>query len=187
MKNRTLTLVIMALMVAFLCVSAYISIPLPNGTHLTALNFTVMLIVMIFPLKQSLGILGIWFIMGLINLPVYIAGASGIGYVLGPYGGFTFSFVLLALIIPPLAKINTKHDKIKYIILGILAATFIDVVGTLYLIPVAKMSFMKAVAVGFLPFIVIDIIKSVVAALLVPEIKKALDKAGMEQNLNLNN
>ena len=35
------SLVTIALMAAVLCVSAYISIPLPNGSHITALNFIV--------------------------------------------------------------------------------------------------------------------------------------------------
>ena len=172
-RQKTFNIVLMALMVAFLCVSAYISIPLPNGTHLTALNFTVMLIVMIFPFKQAFAILGLWFLMGLINLPVYIAGASGIGYILGPYGGFTFSFVLLSLFIPLLAQISVKYERIKYIVLGIISAVFIDVTGSIYLMAVGHMNIKKAFIVGFLPFIAIDIIKAIAAALLAPTLHKA--------------
>ena len=56
-KNKTTfttqNLVLMALFAAVLCVSAYISIPLPNGSHITALNFVVTLIGLVFAVEQS--------------------------------------------------------------------------------------------------------------------------------------
>ncbi len=51
-KFTTYSLVLMALFAAVLCVSAYISIPLPNGSHITLLNFVVTLISLIFPLSS---------------------------------------------------------------------------------------------------------------------------------------
>ena len=47
------SLVTIALMAAVLCVSAYISIPLPNGSHITALNFIVMLVALVFSIRES--------------------------------------------------------------------------------------------------------------------------------------
>ena len=49
-------LVIKALFAAVLCVSAYISIPLPTGAHITFLNFIVLLIALVFPWQDSLVI-----------------------------------------------------------------------------------------------------------------------------------
>ena len=63
-KNKTTfttqNLVLMALFAAVLCVSAYISIPLPNGSHITALNFVVTLIGLVFAVEQSFFISLVW-------------------------------------------------------------------------------------------------------------------------------
>ncbi len=74
------SLVTIALMAAVLCVSAYISIPLPNGSHITALNFIVMLVALVFSIRESFLINLIWFLLGLLGLPVLIGGASRISY-----------------------------------------------------------------------------------------------------------
>ena len=59
-KFSTYSIVMMALFAAILCVSAYISIPLPNGTHITLLNFVITLIALVFPLAESFFIGLIW-------------------------------------------------------------------------------------------------------------------------------
>ena len=83
----TQNLVLMALFAAVLCVSAYISIPLPNGSHITALNFVVTLIGLVFALEQSFLISLVWLLLGAVGVPVFIGGQGGIGYLFGQYGG----------------------------------------------------------------------------------------------------
>ena len=73
------SLVILALFAALLCVSAYISIPLPNGSHITALNFVVTIIALVFPLQQSLLISLVWLLLGAVGVPVFIGGGAGVG------------------------------------------------------------------------------------------------------------
>ena len=76
-KFSTYSIVMMALFAAILCVSAYISIPLPNGTHITLLNFVITLIALVFPLAESFFIGLIWMLLGLVGVPVFV-GRSGI-------------------------------------------------------------------------------------------------------------
>ena len=84
-------LVIKALFAAVLCVSAYISIPLPTGAHITFLNFIVLLIALVFPWQDSLVITLLWLVLGAIGIPVFIGGNAGIGYLLSGWGGYSFS------------------------------------------------------------------------------------------------
>ena len=70
-KFTTRSLVVMSLFAAIMCVSAYISIPLPAG-HLTLQNFTALLIAFIFPFQQSVIILCIWALLGIAGIPVFI-------------------------------------------------------------------------------------------------------------------
>ena len=51
----TKSITMMALFAAILCISAYISIPLPipGSPHITLLNFVIIVIALLFPLSQS--------------------------------------------------------------------------------------------------------------------------------------
>ena len=92
-KFSTYSIVMMALFAAILCVSAYISIPLPNGTHITLLNFVITLIALVFPLAESFFIGLIWMLLGLVGVPVFVGGQAGPGYLFGTYGGFSFLYL----------------------------------------------------------------------------------------------
>lgn len=170
--NSVQSLVIIALMAAVLCVSAYISIPLPNGSHITALNFVVMLVALTFSLRESFFINLIWFLLGLIGLPVLIGGASGIGYVLGPWGGYSISFLIIALLVPIIC--HRKYNRIFYTIIAILSAVFVDLFGSFWMMLVSDISLKAAFIAGFLPFIFLDVVKAVIAAQIVPQIRKIL-------------
>ena len=90
-KIATKSLVTMALFAGMLCVSAYISVPLPNGSHITFLNFMVMLIAFLFPATESGLIVLVWLLLGAVGLPVFIGGSAGLGYLISPYGGYSFA------------------------------------------------------------------------------------------------
>ena len=77
----TQALVTMAIFAAILCISAYISIPLPlpGSPHITLLNFVILLIALLFPLQQSFLIVLVWMLLGCVSLPVFIGGGAGIG------------------------------------------------------------------------------------------------------------
>ncbi len=175
-KSKTISqlstrcLVIMAMFAAVLCVSAYISIPLPNGTHITALNFIITLIVLTFPVGQALAIVLVWLLLGITGIPVLVGGNAGIGYILGPYGGYSVSFVLIAIFIPLLCR--RKYNPLYFSAFAILSAVAVDLTGTFWIMAVSKVSFKAAFIAGFIPFIALDIIKAIVAAQIVPKLRK---------------
>ena len=87
-------LVIKALFAAVLCVSAYISIPLPTGAHITFLNFIVLLIALVFPWQDSLVITLLWLVLGAIGIPVFIGGNAGTAFLLSSLLYFFHCFVV---------------------------------------------------------------------------------------------
>ena len=164
------SLVTIALMAAVLCVSAYISIPLPNGSHITALNFIVMLVALVFSIRESFLINLIWFLLGLLGLPVLIGGASGIGYVLGPWGGYSIAFLIVAALVSLIC--TRKYNRVLYTFIAILSAAFVDLFGSIWMMVVSDIALVPALVAGFLPFIVLDVVKAVIAAQIVPQIRK---------------
>ena len=67
----TKSITMMALFAAILCISAYISIPLPipGSPHITLLNFVIIVIALLFPLSQSFITILVWMALGAIGLP----------------------------------------------------------------------------------------------------------------------
>lgn len=176
MKNKftTTELVMMAMFTAILCVSAYLSIPtpLPNAAHITLLNFMIILIALVFELRDSTIIIALWMILGAIGVPVFIGGGSGLGYLFGVFGGYTFSFIIASIIIG-LIK-GKKYNRIKYTVFAILGAVIIDVIGMIWWKFNGNLTWKVAFISGFFAFIPLDLVKAVVAAQLVPLFKRLL-------------
>jgi biotin transport system substrate-specific component len=171
----TQNLVLMALFAAVLCVSAYISIPLPNGSHITALNFVVTLIGLVFALEQSFLISLVWLLLGAVGVPVFIGGQGGIGYLFGQYGGYSFAFVIIAILLPIFCK--REYNRISFTIAAIISAVFVDVFGSIWIMIIGGINLKAAFIAGFLPFIVLDTIKAIVAAQIAPVFRRILNNA----------
>ena len=171
-KFSTYSIVMMALFAAILCVSAYISIPLPNGTHITLLNFVITLIALVFPLAESFFIGLIWMLLGLVGVPVVVGGQAGPGYLVGTYGGISFAFIIIAILVPIFR--GKKYNRIRYTIVAMLSAVLVDAVGSLWIMIASGCSIKAAFVAGFLPFIALDLVKAVVAAQIVPAFRKLI-------------
>lgn len=176
-KITTRSLVVMALFAAILCVSAYISIPLPAG-HITFLNFVVMLIAFIFPLNQSVTILLVWLLLGAVGVPVFISGSAGISYLASGWGGYSIAFVIIAALVPLLR--SKEYNRVYYTILAIAAAILVDLFGATWLMLFTGLSIKQAFLTGVLPFIPLDLIKAVVVAQLVPQFRRIVTLGAAE-------
>lgn len=170
----TYSLVMMALFAAVLCVSAYISIsiPLPGSPHITLVNFVILLIALLFPLQQSVMIILVWMLLGLIGLPVFIGGAAGIGYLAGPWGGYTVSYIFVAFLLPLVR--GKQYRRIRYTLTAIAGALFIDFFGMFWLMAYNHLTLGAAFATGFIAFLPLDIVKCIVAAQIVPAFKSVM-------------
>lgn len=180
----TVELVMMAMFTAILCVSAYLSIPtpLPNAAHITLLNFMIFLIALVFDLKDSTIIVALWMILGAIGVPVFIGGGSGLGYLFGVFGGYTFSF-LIASIVMGLIK-GKKYNRLTYTLIAVLGAVIIDVIGMIWWKYNGNLGWKTAFLSGFVAFIPLDLVKAVVAAQLVPVFSRLLPDKDAESTVN---
>ena len=179
MKNKftTVEITMMAVFAAILCVSAYLSIPtpLPNAAHITLLNFMIMLIALVFEVRDSTIIVALWMILGAVGVPVFIGGGSGIGYLTGVFGGYTFSFIIVT-IFAGLTK-GKKYNRIRYTIVAILKAALIDIIGMLWWKFNGNLTWKVAFLSGFVAFIPLDLVKAIIAAQIVPLFKKLMPEA----------
>ena len=76
-----------ALCVAFCCVTAYISFPLPfTPGMVTALTLALGVTAFVLPPKQTFLALFLYVLLGCIGLPVFVGGTAGFGKLFGPTG-----------------------------------------------------------------------------------------------------
>ena len=108
-------------------------------------------------------------------MPVFIGGGAGFGYLVGPWGAYTFSFLLVALLLPIIR--GKKYRRVYYTIAAIIGVLLIDLVGMLWLKVQADYTWTAAFSIGFLAFLPLDLVKSVVVAQIVPVFKKVLRSA----------
>ena len=97
---------------------------------------------------------------GAMNLPVFHNGASGIGVLLGPTGGYLLGFIPASLIVGLAYERDGRSFHVAGIILGE-AALFAAGVG--WLSVSTGMTIVQASIIGLLPFIPGDIVKAFAA------------------------
>ena len=173
-KLSTKEMVMCALFTALLCISAYLSIPtpLPMAPKITMINFVLFLLTLLFPVYESAIIVLVWFLLGVVGLPVFIGGGAGVGYLVAPYGAYTWAFPIVAIVLP-LIKGKT-YNRVRYTIASIIGFCIIDLVGMFYLMYTLDYSLAAGFTLGFLPFMPLDLLKAVVAAQIIPAFKKLM-------------
>ncbi len=172
MKTRDLTKI--SICVAIICISAYISFPLPfTPLMITGQTIAINLIALILTPKQSFITVLVYILLGAIGLPVYSGGASGFGALFGPTGGFLLGFLIIA---PLMSYLKGEENNVKrYLSVTIFVGMLgLYIIGTVYLSIYLKISIMAAITMAVFPFIAGDIIKCFMSSFLALKLNKIL-------------
>jgi len=152
-----------------LCVAgmAQVRIPLPfTPVPITGQTFAVLLVGAVLGARRGAASLVLYLIMGLLGLPFFAGGASGMAYLLGPTGGYLIGFVVAACLVGLMAA-RGMDRRIPSALLAFLAGEIV-----IYLCGVSWLSVFlgirHAIAAGLLPFLLGDAIKLVAAGLVLP-------------------
>lgn len=155
-----------SLLAALICVSGYLIIPLPfSPVPVTAQSLSIMLTgSLLSPLHAFVTVL-LFLLLGIIGLPVFAGGSSGLGILLGPTGGYLAGFVLGAVVIS-IVK-GRKPALLRYGLANFLGGlVVVYVLGVLRLSQVTGMTLNNAFLVGAVPFLAGDMIKVFLAAVI---------------------
>jgi biotin transport system substrate-specific component len=178
MNNENITLrgmVYASLFGALTAAGAYIIIPLPPVPITLQTLFMGLAAIL---LGSRLGALSqvVYLILGIIGMPVFAGGKAGLGVLLGPTGGYLTGFVIAAFVIGWMAKLK-ESGGFSWTCLCLLVGTFfVYLPGVLQLALVARLTMTKALAVGVLPFLVGDLFKILLTALLALKLRERLGK-----------
>jgi len=147
---------------------AQVKIPLPfTPVPLTGQTFAVLLVAAALGSKRGAASMAFYVALGAIGLPIFAGGASGMAYFSGATLGYLIGFVLAAFVVGLLAERGLERSVRTSIIPFLVGTVIIYACGVLWLALILD-SVGKALAAGFVPFVIGDVIKLIAAALALP-------------------
>jgi len=159
---------------AVIALAARIQVPM-WPVPMTMQTFAVILIAMAFGARMGVGAVAMYLAQGAAGLPVFAAG-GGIAYLVGPTAGYLWGFLLVAAVVGWLADRGLTRHFAGALGLALLGSVLVYATGAGWLATFA--GFEAALASGVLPFLPGDVVKSVLAALLLPAAWKLLARIG---------
>ena len=184
--RKVATLVLCGMMAALVSVLAWVSVPLPiSPVPVTLQTLGVLLAGGLLGRLYGPVSVAVYVFVGLVGAPVFAGGASGIGELVGPRGGYLIGFVLAAFIMGLTAeRVRSRGVKgawafILLTIGGMVATLVIYCAGVPWLAYVTGVGLSKGLIMGAALFLPGDILKLAMAVPLIRAVDVALVRAGL--------
>jgi len=156
----------MGICLLMLCVSAYVSVTLPiseKGIPFSAQSLAVFVIAGVLSTRETAIVIGTYLLIGVLGMPVFAEGSSGISKIMGPSGGFLVGFLISGCYI---SWGISRHHTATRITWTMLVATmilfFFGLSRLLY-----QFGWQKALEYGLYPFWIMALVKAGLAAMTV--------------------
>ena len=163
---RDLGIVFFGVILLFGC--SQISIPI-QPVPITLQTIGVILIVLTYDTKKAMQTMLAYVSLGAFGAPMFSGYIGGLAVILGPTGGYILGFILATLVAMPCKKLLDSYSSIvKAFVLSELCYLVIMVSGLSWLSFYVGLP--KAFEVGFIPFIVPGLIKSVILSVILRSI-----------------
>jgi len=178
MRKKITEIVMISLFAALTAVGAFIRIPIPY-VPFTLQTLMVMLAGLILWSRPAALSQLLYLAIGLLGLPVFAQG-GGPGYILQPSFGFLVGFIAGAYLIGKIAEAAEKLSFPRILAALLLGQAAIYALGIAYLhfslnfIIHKPTTFLTTIKIGLVVFIPGDILKTLVAALVVVPIRQRL-------------
>lgn len=150
-----------ALMASLIAVGSFLSIPL-GPVPFSMQPLFVMLAGFLLGWPHGMIAALLFVAAGTIGLPVFAGGKSGLAVLFGPTGGYLVGYILASGTIGLLTH-GRKPGWVLGLLAGLLGLGLIYASGLLNLVRVLDISWNKALTIGFLPFILQDLVKLAMA------------------------
>ncbi len=160
----------------FTALLAQVSIPLPfTPVPVTLQTFAVLTTGATLGARKGALSLLVYALVGMAGAPVFAGGTAGASTVLGPLGGYLIGFVVAAYLVGLLAERGWDRDG-KVLLAMVIGEVAMYAIAVPWLGLYLGMA--KAVTLGFLPFVIGDTLKLLVASGLLPLSWKLVGRSG---------
>ena len=172
-KTKTYDLAYIAIFAVLIAICSWISIPMT--VPFTLQTFGVFMAVGVLGGKRgSLAVL-VYILLGAIGVPVFAGFTGGISKLVSPTGGYLVGFIFTSVISGLIIE-KFNYKRIPNIIGMIIGLAITYIFGTAWLAFGMGRTFMEALAVGVLPFLIFDFGKIIIVAIIGPELQKLMKK-----------
>jgi biotin transport system substrate-specific component len=152
-----------ALLVA---VCARIAIPLPGGVPFSMQPLAVMLTGLLLPSRLGFLALLEYVVAGALGAPVFALGNGGLAYLaVAPSAGYIYSYPFAAWVTGRIAEAG-KVQVLRSFIAGLAGLVVVYLLGNVYFAFHQHAGLVATIVAGTAPFIVFDIIKAAIAAMM---------------------
>jgi biotin transport system substrate-specific component len=162
-------LVLAGMFASITFVLAYVRIPLPlSQVPISGQTFGVMLSGGIGGGKVGFISQAVYLLLGLIGVPVFAGGNAGPGVLVGPTGGYLWSFPFAAYFIGRALEGKRRPSFFASLVACFLGGVvLVYAMGVFQLMLVMNLGISQALLVGAVPFILGDVVKAVAGALVI--------------------
>ncbi|MDD8048328.1 MAG: biotin transporter BioY [Thomasclavelia sp.] len=173
MNKKVLRMCRCAVFTGILCILAQITVYLPSIVPITMQTFAVYLIALcLSPLDATISTM-LYIVLGAIGLPVFSGFNGGLSSLIGPAGGFIFSFPIMALVISLMVKYK---DDIKTNVISLIVGTGVTYfIGSIWFMFITKSSIVVTLTACVLPFIIGDSLKIFISIIIAKRLKTRIN------------
>ena len=175
-RNDFLDMFMILCSVAFLGLMANIRIPL-WPVPITMQTFGVFLIAFFFGYKKGFLAILAYILAGLLGIGVFAGYKSGFAVFLGPTAGYIIGLLFMVLVVGLMIEKGYGRSKTSVLFCMLVGEVILYIFGLtglwLYL---GNVSFIKVLMLGFVPFIIGDILKIMGAVALFPYLWKGAER-----------
>ena len=167
-KKQIIRITRNAVMLALLCVIGMFSLPLGDNIKVSLQLLMVFIIGLTSAsVIDAVIVTGLYLVIGLL-IPVYAGFTAGVT----PTFGFVISFVVLVIPLYFLNKLPIKNQFLRMAIACLASLIVCYTIGATFLALYLKLNIQKALLIAVVPYIPFDIVKIVIAVLVVSLLPK---------------
>lgn len=160
-----------ALFAAIIAIFSVITVKI-GPVPITLSVFAVLFTAVVTGAKTGVTATVVYILLGAVGLPVFSGFRGGVSVLIGPTGGYIFSYILMALIT---GYVSGKSDKIIIRLAACLVSLLVCyIIGTAQYMFVAKQGISAALAACVYPFVLVDLVKCAAAVLIGGRVKKLI-------------
>ena len=175
--SRTRSLVFVALSIALISVSAWVSIPI-GPVPFTLQMFALAFVLLMLSEKECLAAIVLYIALGAAGVPVFSNMRAGIGVLAGPTGGFLWGYILGAIAALLLLRVVRNRNASSSLVGEFAACVLFTLVsylcGWVQFMAVAGVSAQAAFFTAIAPFVVVDVLKLIAAVACAHAVRAAL-------------
>lgn len=175
-ENIALDMVFIILGSVFVALSSQFAFYLPfSPVPITGQTFAVLLTGAVLGSRRGGLSLALYILEGLVGLPVFAGGTGGMAVLFGPTAGYLIGFIPAAILVGYLSEKGFDRKWIPMFFALVLGLVVIYIFGVIRLLSFVGIE--KVFSLGVAPFMVGDLIKTIMVMLLIPSGWKFLNKS----------